>query len=319
MKEKIALIRIPESSLVEEIAANLSGSHFLCRILSLDAPLEGKPVTIVDGKVSWEGVDLTRIGAVFVERPVFAWPQTRLPRDPVHAELSFKQWAVYQREAASLVVSALSVVADAVPMINSPSTVHMAISPAIALDRLAAAGIEVHSWSLGPAPPPGDSGGGLVIDACGRDRWHEPLRPDEGEPSIMIEPFTGEVVTFLMIGDKCSGAARHGTGGEWIVWHGRNGASGAEEPGTGADDAVRQEVLAAPESCEEALGIAKQAIEALGLGFAAISILVGASRPEVLLVEASPDLAAWNSVLDGRAAAALADHMISVAQSSPST
>ena len=319
MKEEVALIRIPESSLVEEIAANLSGSRFLCRILSLDAPLEKKPVTMAGGKVSWEGVDLMRVGAVFVERPVFTWPQTRLPSDPVHAELPLKQWAMYQREADSLTVSALSVVADAVPTINPPSTVHMAVSPAIALERLAAAGIAVHPWSLGPAPPPGDPGGGLVMDACGRDRWHEPLRPDEGEPSIMIEPFTGEVVTFLMIGDTCSGAARHGTGGEWIVRHGGNGASGAEEPGTGADDAARREILSDPESYGEALGIAKQAIAALGLGFAAVSVLAGASRPEVLLVEASPDLAAWNRMLDGRAAAALADHLVSIARPSQST
>lgn len=319
MKEEIALIRIPESDLVEDIAANLSGSHFLCRILSLDAPLEGKPVTMAGGNVSWEGVDLMQVGAVFIERPVFTWPQTRLPSDPVHIELPLKQWTVYQREADSLTVSALSVVAEAVPMINPPSTVHMAVSPAVALERLAAAGIEVHPWSLGPAPHPGDPSGGLVIDACGRDRWHEPLRPDEGEPSIMIEPVTGEVVTFLIIGDTCSGAARHGKGGEWIVWHGRNGGSGAEEPGTGADDAVGQEILSAPESCGEALDMAKQTIAALGLGFAAVSILVGASRNEVLLVEASPDLAAWNRMLDGRAAAALADHLISIARSSQST
>ncbi|HUV35318.1 MAG TPA: hypothetical protein VMX58_00075 [Patescibacteria group bacterium] len=297
MEKPIVLIGIPGSSLADEVAASLERTAFPYYTRSLDAPLAGGPVTFAPGSVIWEGVDLLDAGAIFVERPVFPWPQARPPAERSHTDFTNEQWIVFQREASSLIVSAILAAADVRPVVNPPAAAaHLAISPSIALDRLAIEGIPVHPWSLEPAPPRDRSGAGFVLDACGRDRWHTPERPRTGEPSLVLEAFAGEVVTFIVVGGMSVGALRYDSGGLWAKWH--------EAEGIGGE---------VPEPVPEAADLASRAAAALKLDYAAVSICTGTSPLSVLLCEAGPDLAAWNGILGGRLAHALADHLASVA------
>jgi hypothetical protein len=313
VEKPIVLIGIPGSTLVDEVADCLGRADFPYCILSLDAPFEGKAVTVAPDAVFWEGVDLLKGGAIFVERPVFPWPQMLLPTEPFHFDLTHEEWLVFQREASALIVSALRVVAEVRPVINPPAAAHLAVSPSIALDRLAREGIPVHSWRLEPAPSGDRSKAGFVLDACGRDRWHSPQSPQAGEPALVLESFPGEVVTFIVVGGTSVGALRYSSGGSWVERYGTGGAGEARKRvGTAAGE-DSPEPLDALESVAEAEELANRTAAALGLGFAAVSIRTGASPHSVLLCEAGPDLAEWNRIMDGRLAAALADHLISVA------
>lgn len=324
MEKPIVLIGMAGSPLAGEVAACLDSTAAAYYTLSLDAPLEGRPVTVAPGAVVWEGVDLLQGGAIFVEKPVFPWPQMQLPTEPFHLEFTHEQWVVFQREASSLVVSALLAAAEVRPVINPPAAAHLAVAPSIALDRLARDGIRIHPWSLEPAPSRDRSGAGFVLDACGRDRWHSPRRPPAGEPALVLEPFPGEVVTFIVVGRMPVGALRYDSGGAWAEAMGmdnageqrrRDGSAAGKEreecgTATGED---RPEPLDDPHSIPEAADLAIRAAAVLGLDFAAVSIRTGVSPHSILLCEAGPDLASWNRFLDGRLAAALADHLTSAA------
>lgn len=296
MDKPIILIGMAGSPLAGEVAAYLDRTAVPYYTLSLDAPLEGRPVTIAPGTVYWEGVDLLNGGAIFVEMPVFPWPQVQLPTEPFHFEFTHEQWVVFQREASSLIVSALLAAAEVRPVINPPAAAHLAVAPSIVLDRLAREGIPVHPWSLEPAPSRDRSEAGFVLDACGRDRWHSPQRPRAGEPALVLEPFPDEVVTFIVVGGKAVGALRYDSGGAWAEWHEAGGVGGE-----------------ALESVPEAADLAIRAAEALDLDYAAVSIRTGVSPHAILLCEAGPDLTAWNRILDGLLAEALADHLASAA------
>ncbi len=296
MEQTIALIGIPGSILVDEIATRLSGASFPIRTLTLEAPFEGKPMTIGRGAVSWEGVDLLSAGAVFIERSVFPWPQTRYPAEYEESGFTQAQWAIFQREAASLVVSALHLASTACPVINPPSTAHLAVSPSIALDLLAREGIAVHPWRVEPVPGEDRSGVGILIDACGRDLRHTPLTPPAGETALAVEPFQGPVTTCIVIGGRAVGAVRFSGLDSWAL--GR-GAEVAAMEGDAADLAVRS-------------------VEALGLGFAAVSLRADPGRSSVVLLEASPDLEWWDGMLGERVAEALAEHLIALVRRAPS-
>lgn len=300
MEKSIALIGIPGSRFTDEVAAHLGDSRISRHILSMDAPLEGKPVTTAAGTLVWEGVELTQCEAIFIERSIFSWPQTRIP--PEGLDLSYKQWSVFQREAAALSISALLVAGDRVPVVNPPKAAQMAASPSIALDRLVGRGLPVNRWELGPAPPREGSGGGIVLDSCGRERWHNPGRPGEGGHALILEPFQGEAVVFLVVGGRCVGALRFPDGESWARW--------CDSSDVG--ETARPELVADPESLPGAADLARRTAEALGLGFAAVSIGSGSARPSVLLCEVSPDLAAWDGLLEGCAAAAMAEHLVSI-------
>lgn len=338
MEKQIVLIGIPGSSLVDELVSCLGRTDSPYCTLSLDAPLEGKPVTVAPGAVMWEGVDLLHADAVFVERPVFPWPQMLLPTGRFQ-DFDHEQWVVFQREASSLTVSAILAAAEVRPVINPPASAHLAVSPSIALDRLAREGILVHPWSLEPAPPRDRAGAGFVLDACWLDRWHSPTRPRVGEPSLVLEPFPGEVVSFIVVGGKSAGALRYPSGASWAESYemneacesrkrvgtiaGENGPELLDTPGPVPEadgpkpldapgsipEADVPEPLSDPESFPEAADLANLAAAALGLGFAAVSIRTGVSPNSVLLCEAGPDLSAWNRILGGRLATALADHL----------
>ena len=289
MEQTIALIGIPGSILADEIAACLSGDSFSHQILSLDAPFEGKPLTIGRGVVSWEGVDLLGAGAIFVERSVFPWPQTRYSAEYEESGLTQAQWAFYQRESASLLISALHLASTERPMINPPSAAHLAISPSIALDLLEREGITVHPWRMEPAAEGEISAGRISIDACGRDRWHTPGPPVTGEQALTIEPFEGAVTAFMVVGGRIAGAVRFPGPDSWAL--GQEAKVVGTEIGA-ADLAIRSAAI-------------------LGLDFAAISVREDQGR--VLFAEASPDLEQWNRILEGRVAELLAEHLISLA------
>ena len=318
MRHSITLIRVPRSTLAEGITSRLDGASIPHRTVSIDAPFEGKPLTMGKGEVSWEGADLLRSAAIFVERSLFPWPQTRFTNEYTQSGLTQAQWAFFQRESASLAISALHLAATGCPVINPPSAAHLAVSPSIALDLLAREGIAVHPWKIEPAPqgeaaPRGDRPlGGVILDACGRDRWRSPELPGAGEPALVIEPFEGPVMTFIVAGDRAAGTVRHAGGDSWARWQRAmgTGAKGGVGEGDGQVDS--------PDSDPEAADLAVRSARALGLGFVAVSVRTDPAPCTVLLAEASPDLAEWDKILEGRLAEALAEHLITVARRAPS-
>jgi hypothetical protein len=172
----------------------------------LDAPLQGKPVSVSSTRVLWEGTDLNSAGAVFLESPLFPWPQPPLPPDDSSTREGYKRWAAFQREAKSLMVSAVSAAAGKARIVNPMKAAHLAVSPAVALDRLGSEGFTVHPWRLEPAMR-----NGALRDAAGRDLWHSPGRPPLNEPSITFDSFKGDAVSMLVIGGQSIGAGSIGT------------------------------------------------------------------------------------------------------------
>lgn len=285
----VVLLGIPGSPFVGQVARCLGAGGVRYLALSIDAPLEGRPVTVSAKGVYWEGADLLAAGVIFVERLVFPWPQVGIPPKESRRVEESKKWVNRRREAMSLAWSAVLAAAEVVPVVNPPPANHLAVSPAVALDRLAGSGVRVHPWRLeparsavsaGPSTGPGAprsadaSALDTIIDASGRDRWHDPGSPRAGESAIVFGPLEGQVVKHLVVG------------GEVV-------AGGALDP--------------------EAAQLAIDAASSLELDFAAVWVCAGARRPAVLLCEAGPDLASWNRALEGRVAPALAGHLAHLA------
>ena len=249
-----------------------------CSQLSLDAPLQGRPVTVGPGEVLWEGTDLLRVGAILVEAPIFPWPQPQVVEDlrfdPVEGEARISP----EREARSLALSALWVASQTRPVWNPPEAGHLAASLAVALDRLGAAGLPVHPWSLEPAPEAGILEG-LVIDCAGPERWHQPSRPGPGEPAIVFDPIPSGIIDLLVVGGRTVGATADRT----------------------------------QEAPPEAGDLALRAAGALGLAIAQVSMVGDPRSLKILRVEAGPDLAAWNTRLDGRLAPLLIERLVAAA------
>jgi hypothetical protein len=199
--------------------------------------------------------------------------------------------------------------AELVPVVNPPAAVHLAVSPSLALDRLARDGLPLHSWALEPAPADRTQSA-LVVDACGRDRWHSPSRPLAGEPALVFEPFSGHVDTFLVVGEKTVGAIRHPSGEAWANRTEMGEASERPEPARGTHSAATP---LGPDAAAAAGRLATQATKALGLHLAAVSICGDAASPAILHCDASPDLAAWTKHLGRRLDAALAIHLMALA------
>jgi hypothetical protein len=264
--------------------------------LCLDAPLEGKPVTIRPGAVVWEGVDLLGAGALLLEAPVYSWPQPlRLHDAPADPQARARHFTA-DREARALALSAIFAAAEIRPVVNPPGAGTLAASPAVALDRLEAEKAPVHPWRLGPAPAgAGGPGGPVVLDAAGRDRWHRPSRPPEGEPALILEPVEGEVLSLLVAGGRIAGGARFGDAAAWA--HGEISAGGA------ADAAGPVDAGAVPAA---AASLAAGAARRLGLHVAAVALAGAAAEPRILFVEAGPDLSRWDLRLGGRACDAIA-------------
>jgi len=258
----------------------------------MDAPLSGRPVTVRPGRVTWEGFDLLTAAAVLVEKPIFPWPQPvrfeSLPADPD----ARRGHVAAEREARSLIVSAIRTVAEVRPVLNPPGAGLFAAAPGTALDHASRAKMPVVPWRLEPADPA--NAGALVLDPVGSDRWHRPAAPPAGDPALVLDPPEGPVRTLLVIGPRIAGAVHHESARAWSS----HGVSEGRATGTFDPAAVE---------------VALETAWALELELAAIT-LTGEPEPRILHIDAAPDLTAWGRATEGRTLDALADRLVTVSR-----
>ncbi len=297
MSSPIVILAKQGSRFGPALAEAIASRGMRCDVRSIDAALDGAPVTIDDDGVRWEGIDLARARAVFLEAPLYCWPQPSttvgLSPDPSIRAAQVRR----QREASALAISAVRIVATRTRVINRPEAGALAASRPVALAHLEAAGIPVHPWKLIAAPGAGASGT-FVLDVIGAERWHSPAPPAPGEPCLSLEDLSGEVHGVLVIGGKVAGATRYPSPEAWAVRQAGEFAGPGMVPSVAAEPA-----LAA----------------AAGLDLEVAEVWLGGDtgvRPAVLTIEAGPVLEAWDQPLRGRVAAQLAAHLIDVAASS---
>jgi hypothetical protein len=296
MQQAVVILGRPGSTLGAQIRDHLRERGGTVSVLALDATLRGEEVSVLPTAVVWQGVDLTRAGAVLAERSIFPWPQPQGVADLIEEGAPSKRLVAAEREARSLALSALEVASASCRVINPPAAAHLAVSPATALDRLARRGIGIHPWRLEPAPGASDDSGRPVLDVAGRDLWHEPAPPPPGQPALTLDPVPVPVSTLFVVGDRVVGALHFRDGRSWVR---------AEVPA----------VLAADEIAAEPAGLAKRAASLLELDIAGITVAEGPGGHRVLLADAGPDLEGWNRSLGGRLVPTLADHLAAVAKS----
>jgi hypothetical protein len=251
-------------------------------VLSVDAPFNGAPVTVGHGTVTWEGLDLLTIAAAYVDAPIFSWPQPTRLSDSGGTDL--KEQVATDREARSLIVSALCLAARERPFVNPMHAGRLAASPAIALDRLGRKGLTLSDWMLAPAPevtPPGS----VLRDAAGPEYWHRGSTPASGQPALVLTPTSGAIRTLLVVGERVLGTLTHSSADAWSL-----DEPGETEPGGAAADAE----------------VARRATRALELELSAITV-AGSEDIEVLYAQAGPVLADWDDALDGAVAVAVAE------------
>jgi hypothetical protein len=293
MPATVAILGFPESGFDRRLASALEVAGRRPALLSLDAVKAGRPVTFRRDSIVWEGVDLLRAGAIFVERPVFPWPQPQdlraLPADPQARARA----VTADREARSLLISALHAAAETRPVINPPRSAFLAASPGAALEALAVKGLPVHAWALGPAPDPAGEAGRVVLDAAGGDRDHPARRPPAGDPALILQPFASAVTSALVVGGRVAGLRTHASGAAWAA---ASAASSTKDP--------------APPALAD---LACRAAEALQLDVAAISITDHGGSLRVLLAEAGPDLPAWDADLAGEVVVRLSERLAQAA------
>ena len=287
-----AVLRTPGSLLGDSLARRLEQNGAKAALLDLDAPLRGEPVTVLPGSVVWQDVDLNAAAALLVERPIYPWPQPQRLGELLRDGAPDKDRAGAEREARSLIVSAIRAAAESTRVVNPLQAVHLASFPAIALDQLEAAGLGVRPWRLGPAPD--ETEGRLLLDAAGRDLWHEPGSPAPGDAAIEPDPIQGELLSVLVAGEEPLGGLRYRNASSWAA---------------GRPDAP----LGAGEIPAAAAASSRAALESLRIDFAAVTLIAEETRPGLVWFDAGPDLAAWDRALDGRVAAGLVDYLISAA------
>lgn len=291
MSAPVALLIVPGSSLGDALGPRIEVRGVACHVLDLDAPLVGKPVTIGPRRLTWEGFDLLSAGALLVEKPVFPWPQpTRIESlsDTRDRQASF---VAAEREARSLIVSAIRVAAVRLPVVNPPGACHLAAAPATALDMAERAGIPVTMWRLEPMRHAETAV--IVLDSVGRDRWHAPTGPAEGDPAIVISAPAGPITTVLITGRQAAVTIRHESAQAWATGNLCDG-----RPETARDPVVVEMALRAAEACDLSLA----------------EITVGAlPAPHIFFINPAPDLTAWGLRSGGQALEALADHLVRLA------
>lgn len=294
MNRPVVLLARSESLVAERVAGILAAGGFSTLILDIDAPINGDPVTVRDERVHWQGHDLAAAAAIWLEEPVFPWPQMIPPPCPLPDVANFERWRHYQREARSLAVAAVSVAGATVPVLNPVGSFHLAVSPSVALDRLAAAGVPVHPWRVtGGAPDPDE----LSVDAVGRDRWHRPIGVPAESPRLCFAPTPGAVMELLLIGGETAAARRWTQAADWTQ---------AAAPARPVDPAE----IVAPMA-----GLGRRCAAVLELEILQVACLEGGMEPAVLLADAAPDLAAWDVPAAGVVAAALARRLAALAAS----
>jgi hypothetical protein len=293
MSDPILILAENGSPFCRRLSAAISSRGADCQVRSLDAAFESGPVALGDGEVTWEGVNLKGTAAIFLERPLFSWPQpARQGSFDGPRELGAR---ALEREARSLTISALLAAESSRPVVNRMAAGFMCSSRAAALVELEAAGLAVHPWRVMPAPREGGGEDGIVVDLVGGERWHRPIRPPEGHHALMLEPLTGEVFGLLVVGGEVAGGRRYPSAAAWSA-------------GRGGETAPAGRV--SPDA--SALGV--RAAAHLDLEIAEIWVGGGDGGCRVLLVEAGPDLAGWDTELKGEASGRIADRLIAVAR-----
>lgn len=290
MSRPVVLLGRPDSPLAARIAAQLAAADMPALCLDLDAPLNGEPVTVRDDHVTWQGCDLGAAAALWCEAPVFPWPQMVPPPCPLPDAENFERWRHYQREARALAVGALAAACDVAPAINAPSAAHVAITPTVALDRLAAAGLPVAPWRVGGDDARTDE---VSVDATGADHWHRPGPAPAAPPRLHLTA-TGPVTALLVIAGEVVAAQGWDDAASW--------AAGA--PGTRVDTVQ----LAAPLRAR-----AEQAAAAL----AADIVQLSCDNDAILRADTAPDLLHWDNLTDHTVAAALARRLATLAGAAP--
>lgn len=265
MSKTVALLLEADSPLAGLLPSAFQSRGYATIALNLQAAFAGKPVTVASDGVLWEGRDLLAVAAVFVERPVYPWPQESLPPD---AAGKAERDAVYAaRQARSLTISALRCAAEIRPVVNPPAlAAEIAASPAVGLVRLAREGLPVLPWSLRHERPA--AGESLLIDPAGRDI---PALPDAGGPVIVSAAASEAPWSVLVLGTTAAAG----------------GSLQEQEPMEIPREIGPPEEIPGP--------IARLAVDAtarLGLDLGAV-IIGGRPDPAVVVVDAAPLLSQW--------------------------
>jgi hypothetical protein len=318
MSPPIVVLSLPGSELAERIAARLgagpgdapvAGAGSEVVRLGLDALMDGRAVTVEADSVRWQGVELLEAGAVLLECPVFPWPQPQsLPEEGSRIR--------DDRGPRSLGLSAILTVASSRPVVNPPAAAHLAVAPTTALERLAQAGVEVHPWRLAPLCKGPIAPGAAALDVAGRDRWHQPQVPQEGQTAVLIEPpeprgpGKAEVLELLVLGGRVAGARAYRDPGAWSTGTAGRTISGADVASTLA----RPGALAVRAAAELGLDMAAITLSHLSRELDApdgsgVTGTDGDAPPTVMWADAGPDLARWDRALEGQVAALIAAHL----------
>ncbi len=266
----VAILAAKDSSLAAHVAARLGAE---CRVLEL----EGARVSIRGESVSWGGVALDECEALALEKPLIPWPQPIAAAAPGELESVVQRRAIAQRERSALHISAVRIAALGRPVANEPTrAADLALSSALALERLARAGVALREWRVG-----------VAREARGGTRWalnaEHGLRPAAEECALEVDAPISETARHLALG------------GTWLAAC----PGGAAEP-----SALRFEASAQERE------LTLRALEALGLVFACVHVCRGA----VAAVDAAVDLRAWEHNSENRVSAALADWLARAAR-----
>lgn len=253
------------SDLGERLARRLGER---ARRLALDAAQRGEAIVVGDWGVRWQGCDLEGAALAWLETPAFAWPQPRLEGEAGRGGAS--------REARALALSALHALAARTPCVNPLGAGALAAAPLVALDRLAARGVEVAPWEL--APRAEDDAAAPWRDPLGRVAGHEPRPPAPGRPAWRSLT-RGERWTCLVAGDALAGATRAG------------------------------ELRTAREVPADLAAQAVAAARALELVQAEVEVVATDAGPRVAWLGAGPDLGDWDRRLEGGVERALVEWM----------
>jgi hypothetical protein len=266
MTPPTAFLALPESTLGERVAARSRGE---CAVLPLSEPR----VRVEGGEVVWHGVRLDRLSAVCVEAPLCPWPQPIAEARAGDAPTDVQRRGMAHRERNALHVAALRLVARSVRVANEPThAAELAMSPALALDRLAVAGVPVRPWKIGPAP--------IAGVACVAAIAPRGIERASVSPCLGVELDSRGVTRHLCVG------------GEWL------GATRTERELA----PLARPLTLAPDVPSADREVAVAALAALGLDFGCVSTSGGA----VAFVESAALLDAWDLACEGRVADALA-------------
>ncbi|MCK6445307.1 MAG: hypothetical protein L6Q99_02850 [Planctomycetes bacterium] len=276
MTHQSALLIRSGSTLGERVAASVRGE---CVLLDTASPR----VHVAGGAVTWNGVRLDRLGACIVETPFCPWPQPVAEPRAGEPAPEMQRRGMAARERTALHVAALRLAAKRVRFANDPTrAAELAMAPALALERLANAGVPVRPWRIGRTAA--QSGCRVGLNA--------PRGLELASSATCLD---------VEVGPR--GVATHfALGGEWLAATADHAElaplARSVRLADGAPAAERELVV--------------RALAALGLEFGAVHVADGA----IAFVEAGVDLDLWDAATDGRVATALANWLVRVPQTS---